>query len=98
MPTFESLARFDRQFRRLPRELQAAFVAMLPTLIAALRASPPSFHRRWGSSECRAGKTSGRSPSHRYGRATFAYGDEAIADTPHVIWRPVGTHDALRDA
>ncbi|HWF50955.1 MAG TPA: hypothetical protein VG294_09980 [Solirubrobacteraceae bacterium] len=43
MPTFERLARFDRKFRRLPRELQRAFLAMLPTFIAALREAPPAF-------------------------------------------------------
>jgi hypothetical protein len=29
-PTFERLARFDREFRRLQRELQRAFLEMLP--------------------------------------------------------------------
>jgi len=43
LPTFERLARFDREFRRLPRELQRAFLAMLPVFIAALRDKPPSF-------------------------------------------------------
>jgi len=31
------------------------------------------------------------------GRATFAYGDEAIP-APHVIWRRAGSHDVLSDA
>jgi hypothetical protein len=37
VPTFDRLPRFDRDFRRLPRELQRAFLAMLPAFIAALR-------------------------------------------------------------
>jgi len=32
------------------------------------------------------------------GRATFAYGEEVIPGTPHIIWRRIGTHDVLRDA
>jgi hypothetical protein len=43
VPTFERLPRFDREFRRLSRELQRAFLAMLPVFIGALRATPPSF-------------------------------------------------------
>ncbi len=43
VPTFERHARFDREFRRLSRELQTAFLAMLPAFIAALRADPPAF-------------------------------------------------------
>jgi hypothetical protein len=55
VPTFERLARFDREFRRLPRELQRAFLAMLPVFIAVLKESPPAFpaalriHRVQGS-------------------------------------------------
>jgi hypothetical protein len=56
VPTFESLARFDREFRRLPRELQTAFLAMLPTFIAALRTARRRFRPGSGSSECRARK------------------------------------------
>jgi hypothetical protein len=43
VPTFERLPRFDREFRRMPRELQRAFLAMLPVFIAALRVDPPAF-------------------------------------------------------
>jgi len=41
VPTFERLARFDREFRRLPREQQRAFLAMLPVFSAALKENPP---------------------------------------------------------
>jgi hypothetical protein len=41
VPTFERLARFDREFRRLPRELQRAFLDALPLFVAALRSRPP---------------------------------------------------------
>jgi hypothetical protein len=98
VPTFESLARFDREFRRMPRELQAAFLGMLPTFINALRASPPSF-----PPALRVKRVQGRQNVWEItfatdGRATFEYGKEVIAGTPHVIWRRVGTHDVLRDA
>ena len=99
MPTFESLARFDREFRRLPTELQAAFPRVLPTFITALRGEPALVPPDT-TGQTRAGppRRLGDHLSRRDGRATFAYGDEVIAGTPHVIWRRVGTHEVLRDA
>ena len=46
MPTFERGPRFDREFRRLSRELQRAFLDTLALFIAALRAKPPTFPPR----------------------------------------------------
>lgn len=98
MPTFERLARFDREFRRLPRELQDAFLLVLPTFIAALRDVPLAF-----SPALRVKRVQGKSGVWEItfapdGRATFAYGDEVIPGQPHVIWRRIGTHDVLSDA
>jgi hypothetical protein len=97
VPTFERLARFDREFRRLPRELQRAFLAMLPTFVAALKQNPPVFppalrvHRVQGT----AGVWEITFAPD--GRATFAYGEEIIAGEPHVIWRRVGNHGVLTE-
>ena len=98
MPTFERLARFDREFRRLPRELQRAFLMMLPTFIAALREVPPTF-----PPGLRVKRVQGMSGVWEItfapdGRATFAYGEEVIPGQPHVAWRRIGTHDVLTDA
>jgi hypothetical protein len=97
VPTFERSPRFDREFRRLPRELQRAFLEMLPAFIAALRVTPPSF-----SPALRVKRVQGTSGVWEVtfasdGRATFAYGDEVLSDEPHVIWRRIGTHDVLAD-
>lgn len=95
MPTFERLARFDREFRRLPRELQRAFLAMLPVFVAALKEDPPAFppalrvHRVQGT----AGVWEITFAPD--GRATFEYGAEVMTGEPHVIWRRVGTHAVL---
>jgi len=97
VPTFERLARFDREFRRLPRELQRAFLAMLPVFIAALREIPPAFpaalriHRVQGS----AGIWEITFAAD--GRATFEYGEEILAGEPHIIWRRIGHHDVLAE-
>lgn len=95
MPTFARLPRFDREFRRLPRELQRAFLTMLPVFVQALRASPPDF-----PSGLRIKRVQGATGVWEItfapdGRATFEYGDELRPGQPHVIWRRVGTHDVL---
>lgn len=90
MPTFERLARFDREFRRLPRELQRAFLAMLPLFVTALKEKPPAFppglrvHRVQGATGI------WEITFAPDGRATFEYGDQVLAGEPHVIWRRTG--------
>ncbi len=95
MPTFERLARFDREFRSLPRELQRAFLAVLPVFVAALKEDPPVF-----LPALRVHRVQGRAGVWEItfapdGRATFEYGAEVMAGEPHVIWRRVGTHAVL---
>jgi hypothetical protein len=97
VPTFERLARFDREFRRLPRELQRAFLSMLPVFVAALRETPPAFptvlriHRVQGSAGI------WEITFAPDGRATFEYGDEIVAGEPHIIWRRIGHHGVLSE-
>jgi mRNA-degrading endonuclease YafQ of YafQ-DinJ toxin-antitoxin module len=95
MPTFERLARFDREFRRMPREMQRAFLAMLPVFVGALKAKPPEF-----PVALRVHRVQGVSGVWEItfapdGRATFEYGKQVIDGEPHVIWRRIGTHDVL---
>jgi hypothetical protein len=97
VPTFERLARFDREFRRMPRELQRAFLAALPLFIDALRAKPPAFPPSLRVKRVQGADGVWEMTFASDGRATFAYGDERIAGESHVIWRRVGTHDVLSE-
>jgi hypothetical protein len=97
VPTFERLPRFDREFRRLSRELQRAFLAMLPVFILALRATPPSFPPALRVKRVQGTTGVWEVTFAQDGRATFAYGDEVRSGEPHVIWRRVGSHDVLGD-
>jgi hypothetical protein len=97
VPTFERLARFDREFRRLSREQQRAFLAMLPVFIAALRHSPPTF-----PSGLRVHRVQGAARVWEItfapdGRATFEYGPELVSGEAHVVWRRVGDHGVFGD-
>ena len=82
MPTFERLPRFDREFRRLPRELQRAFLAMLPTFIEAVRASPPAFPPSLRVKRVQGTPGVWELTFAADGRATFAYGDEVLPGEP----------------
>ncbi|MGE4425059.1 MAG: hypothetical protein AB7G37_01245 [Solirubrobacteraceae bacterium] len=97
MPTYEALARFERDLRRLPREARAAFLAMLPIFIAALRASPPDFPPNLRVKRVQGTAGIWEITFAADGRATFEYGPEIDPGSPHVIWRRVGTHDVLRE-
>lgn len=95
MPTFERLARFDREFRRVPRELQRAFLAMLPLFIAALRERPPSFPPALRVKRVQGAEGVWEVTFAPDGRATFTYGDPVRPGEAHVIWRRIGHHDIL---
>ncbi|GAA3237068.1 hypothetical protein GCM10010468_71700 [Actinocorallia longicatena] len=93
MPTFETLARFDRDFAKLTPEQRTRFRKVLtesfvPDLasdgpfrpglrVKGVQAAPGVFEMTWAPD----------------GRATFQYGDEVRAGETHIIWRRIGTHD-----
>jgi hypothetical protein len=76
VPTFERSRRFDREFRRMSRELQRAFLAMLPLFIAALRESPPSFLPALRFKRVQVTDGVWEITFAPDGRATFAYGEQ----------------------
>jgi len=95
VPTFDRLALFKREYRRLTPEQQARFKVAVAKLIAALSQTPPRMpgeplvnplagHR--GVYELRFAPD---------GRATFTFGASVREGQPHVIWRRIGGHDVL---
>lgn len=91
MPTYAWLARFGKDFDGLTREQQALFLAAVTQFVEDLqrrngfrnglrvksvRGAGGIFEMTWADN----------------GRATFEYGDEIVANEPHVVWRRVGTH------
>ena len=95
MPTFDRLALFKREYRRLTPEQRARFKVAVAKLIAALSETPPRVpgeplvnplagHR--GVYELRFAPD---------GRATFTFGPPELEGKPHVIWRRIGGHDVL---
>ena len=93
MPAFETLPRFQKDWKNLTSQQQAVFrkvilEAFVPDLAAPDRpfrpglrvkgvAAPPGVFEMTWDND---------------GRATFSYREERVPGQPHVIWRRIGTH------
>jgi hypothetical protein len=93
MPTFETLPRFERDWKKLTAQQQATFRKVVTEAFVSDLAAPDR--------PFRAGLRVKGVAAHpgvfemtwdNDGRATFSYGEERIPGQAHVIWRRVGTH------
>ncbi|MFD4756404.1 hypothetical protein [Streptomyces sp. NPDC058426] len=98
MPTYETLPRFTTDLDRLTPEQRRKFRRAVNAFVHDLRADgrfraglrvkhlsgfPGIYELTWSM---------GTGPA---GRATWQYGSAVRPNTPHVIWRRIGTHDIL---
>lgn len=81
----------------MSRELQRAFLAMLPVFVEALRASPPDVPPGLRVKRVQGTTDVWEITFAADGRATFQYAEEVRPGEPHIVWRRVGTHDVLSD-
>lgn len=91
MPTFESLAAFQRQFAKLDAEQRAAFRRAVAEFVANLKAGEGF------SPELRVHKLVNTEiwslTWAKDGRALFRYGSQVVQGETHIIWEAIGTHD-----
>lgn len=91
MPTFESLAAFQRQFAKLDAEQRAAFRRAVAEFVANLKAgegfSPELRVYRLVNTEIWSLTWA------KDGRALFRYGSQVVQGETHIIWEAIGTHD-----
>jgi len=91
MPTFESLAAFQRQFAKLEAEQRAAFRRAVAEFAANLKAGEGF------SPELRVHKLVNTEiwslTWAKDGRALFRYGSQVVQGETHIIWEAIGTHD-----
>ena len=92
MPTFDSYARFDRDFKKLSKEDRARFRRVVAEHFV------PDVEKGVFRAGLRVKKVQSSQGVYEMtwapdGRATWEYGPEQRAGTPHAIWRRVGTHE-----
>ena len=93
MPTFETLLRFERDWKNLTSQQQALFRkvvldALVPDLAAADRPFRPGLRVKRVAAHPGVFEMTWDND----GRATFSYGEERVPGQPHVVWRRIGTH------
>lgn len=93
MPTFETLPRFERDWKNLSAQQRAIFrkvvtEAFVPDLAAPDRPFRPGLRVKGVAAHSGVFEMSWDND----GRATFSYDEELTPGQPHVIWRRVGTH------
>lgn len=97
MPTFETLPRFERDWKNLSAQQQASFrkvvtEAFVPDLAARDRPFRPGLRVKGVAAHPGVFEMTWDND----GRATFSYGEERIVGQAHVIWRRIGTPRYLR--
>jgi len=96
MPTFETLPRFQRDWKNLTSQQQALFrkvvlEAFVPDLTAPDRPFRPGLRVKGVAAHPGVFEMTWDND----GRATFSYGEERVPGQPHVIWRRIGTTPSL---
>lgn len=96
MPTFERLARFDRDWADLSADERQAFREAVRLFLDGLRASRGRFHP-----SLRVHRIDGTDDiwSLSFGadaRATFQYGEPIRSGESHIVWRRIGGHTIYR--
>jgi hypothetical protein len=90
MPTFESLAAFQRQWAKLDPAQRAAFRRAVAVFVADLKGGDGF------SAELRVHKLVSTEiwslTWAKDGRALFRFGEEITVGETHIIWEAIGTH------
>jgi hypothetical protein len=97
VPTYERLARFDRDYAALSPDQQRAFRRALDRFVQDLQAGGP-FRRGLLVKAVQRASGVFEMTWAPDGRATFHYGDPVRDGDVHVVWRRVGTHAVLDEA
>ena len=95
MPTYDTLAAFDRDYGRLSPAQRVLVRAAVVAFVADLKTG--TFR-----AGLRVKRVAGRHGVWEMtwdddGRATFHYGPEQRSNEPHVVWRRIGSHDIFRN-
>jgi hypothetical protein len=96
VPTFEALARFLCDYRRLTAAQREAYGAARRAFVDDLR-SGRGFRPGLRVKRVQSTADVWEMTWAPNGRATWQYGDERKPGEQHVVWRRIGTHDIFRE-
>ena len=93
MPTFETLPRFERDWKALTKRQQELFrkvvtESFVPDLAAPDRPFRPGLRVKGVTAHLGVFEVTWDGD----GRATFSLGEECVPGEAHVIWRRIGTY------
>ena len=91
MPTYEWVARFQRDFEALSSEQQEMFLTAIGHFVEDCKAQR-GFRKGLRVKGIQGATGVFEMTWADNGRATFEYGETRLANEPHIIWRRVGTH------
>lgn len=95
MPTYEWLARFSADFKRLTPLQQVAFLVAVSQFVEDMR-SGGSFRKGLRVKGIKGTSGLFEMTWADDGRAIFEYGVEVTPGEAHVVWRRVGTHAVFK--
>jgi hypothetical protein len=99
MPTFETLPRFERDWKNLSSQQRALFrKVVLEAFVPDLTAPDRPFRSGLRVKGVAAHPGVFEMTWDNDGRATLSYGDERVPGQPHVLWRRIGTHAIFNSA
>jgi hypothetical protein len=98
MPTFETLPRFEKDWKGLTSQQRATFRKVIKdAFVADLMAQDRPFRPGLRVKGVKAHPNVFEMTWDNDGRASFSYGTERVPGQPHVIWRRIGlTTSSLR--
>jgi hypothetical protein len=94
MPTYAWIALFARDWQKLTRDQQVAFLRAVTVFVADRRAGA-GFRPGLRVKKMKGHDNIWEMTWAPDGRATFSFGAEATPGEIHVIWRRIGTHDVF---
>ncbi len=94
MPTWERLARFDRDYANLSSAQKVAFKRAVKHFVADLERGE-GFRKGLRVKGVRGATSVYEMTWAGDGRATFSYGTSVREGETHIVWRRIGSHDIL---
>lgn len=96
MPTYAWIALFRRDWQKLTRDEQVAFLRAVAIFVEDL-AVGAGFRPGLRVKKMKGHENVWEMTWAPDGRATFSYGESLKPGQPHVIWRRIGAHEIFKE-